>query len=28
MERGKLMRQRKHLITWLKEVDAKLEGVA
>ena len=28
MERGKLMRQRKHLITWLKEVDTKLEGVA
>ena len=28
MERGKLMRQRKHPITWLKEVDAKLEGVA
>jgi hypothetical protein len=28
MERGKLMRQRKHLITWLKEVDAKLKGVA
>lgn len=28
MERGKLMRQRKHLVTWLKEVDAKLEGVA
>ena len=28
MERGKLMRQRKHLITWLKEVDAKPEGVA
>jgi hypothetical protein len=28
MERGKLMRQRKHLVTWLKELDAKLEGVA
>jgi hypothetical protein len=28
MERGKLMRQRKHLVTWLKELDAKIEGVA
>ena len=28
MERGKLQRQRKQLITFLKEVDAKLEGVA
>jgi hypothetical protein len=28
MERGKLMRQRKHLVTWLKEIDSKLEGVA
>ena len=27
MERGKLIRQRKHLVTWLKEVDEKLEGV-
>ena len=28
MERGKLMRTRKYLITKLKEIDAKLEGVA
>jgi hypothetical protein len=28
MERSALMRQRKHLVTWLKELDAKLEGVA
>jgi hypothetical protein len=27
MERGKLQRQRKMLAMWLKEVDAKLEGV-
>jgi hypothetical protein len=28
MERGKLLRTRKYLITQLKELDAKLEGVA
>lgn len=28
MERGKLMKTRKHLVTWLKEIDNKLEGVA
>ena len=28
MERGKLMRQRKHCLAWLKELNAKLEGIA
>ena len=28
MERGKLMKTRNHLVTWLKEIDSKLEGVA